>query len=136
MTGCDILSSARFAGLLQHRDGRSWWLFRRRRPRRGRCEWRRREWKLQSQQCEQRLLTRRQKARRAAPSSCSAGLRSRLQARGTEDATEIERRLSRATDEIEFALSARCFEYSVVNTEVEAAYDELKAIVLRVLGDA
>ena len=59
-----------------------------------------------------------------------------LQARGTEDATEIERRLSRATDEIEFALSARCFEYSVVNTEVEAAYDELKAIVLRVLGDA
>ena len=70
-----------------------------------------------------------------APPSLSA-LRSRLQARGTEDATEMERRLSRATDEIEFALSARCFEYSVVNTEVEAAYDELKAIVLRVLGDA
>lgn len=70
-----------------------------------------------------------------APPSLGA-LRSRLQARGTEDATEIERRLSRATDEIEFALSARCFEYSVVNTEVEAAYDELKAIVLRVLGDA
>ena len=70
-----------------------------------------------------------------APPSLGA-LRSRLQARGTEDATEVERRLSRATDEIEFALSARCFEYSVVNTEVEAAYDELKAIVLRVLGDA
>ena len=68
--------------------------------------------------------------------TAASALRSRLQARGTEDATEIERRLSRATDEIEFALSARCFEYSVVNTEVEAAYDELKAIVLRVLGDA
>lgn len=39
----------------------------------------------------------------------------------------MQRRLSRATDEIEFALSARCFEYSVVNTEVDTAYAELKA---------
>ena len=42
--------------------------------------------------------------------------------------------MPRARDEIEFALSARCFEASVVNDELETAYGELKALVLRELG--
>ena len=69
---------------------------------------------------------------RVAPPSLAA-LRSRLQQRGTEGATEIDRRLSRARDEIEFALSERCFEASVVNDDLDTAYEELKAIVLRAM---
>ena len=47
---------------------------------------------------------------------------------------EIDRRLKRARDEIEFALSARCFEQSVVNDDLDTAYAELKAIVVGALG--
>ena len=67
-----------------------------------------------------------------APPSLGA-LRSRLGARATEDVAEIDRRLKRARDEIEFALSARCFEYSVVNDDLDTAYAELKALVLDVV---
>ena len=62
-----------------------------------------------------------------------ASLKTRLANRGTEGPAEIEARLSRARDEIELALSARCFEQSVVNEEIETAYSELKAIVLGAL---
>ena len=47
--------------------------------------------------------------------------------------TFLHTALSRARDEIELALSARCFEQSVVNEEIETAYSELKAIVLGAL---
>lgn len=67
-----------------------------------------------------------------APPSLGA-LRSRLGARATEDAAEIDRRLKRARDEIEFALSARCFEYTVVNDDLDTAYAELKALVVDAL---
>ena len=55
-----------------------------------------------------------------APPSLGA-LRSRLGARATEDAAEIDRLLKRARDEIEFALSARCFENTVVNDDLDTA---------------
>jgi len=54
-------------------------------------------------------------------------LRGRLRGRGTEDSAEIERRISRAVEEIEFSLSARCFDKVVLNDDLDKAYRELKA---------
>jgi len=54
-------------------------------------------------------------------------LRTRLKRRGTEDPAEVERRISRAVEEIEFSLSARCFDKVVLNDDLDKAYEELKA---------
>ena len=50
-----------------------------------------------------------------APPSLDA-LRARLRGRGTEDSGEIEKRITRATQEIEFSLSARCLTRSSSTT--------------------
>ena len=56
-------------------------------------------------------------------------LRARLRGRGTEDNEQIEARIARATQEIEFSLTARCFDKIILNEEggLEAAYAELRA---------
>jgi len=54
-------------------------------------------------------------------------LRGRLRQRGTEDPKDMERRMSRAIEEIEFSLSARCFDKVVLNDDIQKAYVELKA---------
>ena len=56
-------------------------------------------------------------------------LRARLRARGTEDSTEVENRIQRAIGEIEFSLTARCFDKVVLNDELESAYQELKQAI-------
>ena len=53
-------------------------------------------------------------------------MRARLRGRGTEDSGEIEKRISRATQEIEFSLSARCFDKIVLNDDLDEAYETLK----------
>jgi len=63
-----------------------------------------------------------------APPSLDA-LRARLRGRGTEDSREIEKRISRATEEIEFSLTARCFDKIILNENLDQAYTELKAAV-------
>ena len=60
-----------------------------------------------------------------APPSLDA-LRERMRGRG-EASDEIERRIKRATDEIEFSLAARCFDKIVLNEDLEQAYTTLKA---------
>ena len=66
-----------------------------------------------------------------APPSLDA-LRARLRGRGTEDSGEIEKRITRATQEIEFSLSARCFDKIVLNDDLDDAYDALtKALAER-----
>jgi len=63
-----------------------------------------------------------------APPSLDA-LRARLRARGTELPEEVEKRISRATQEIEYSLSARCFDKILLNDDLEEAYDGLKAAI-------
>lgn len=53
-------------------------------------------------------------------------LRARLRARGTEDPREVEKRISRAVEEIEFSLSARCFDQVVINDDLEKAFADLR----------
>ena len=60
-----------------------------------------------------------------APPSLDA-LRARLRSRGTEDDVEIEQRIARATQEIEFSLSARCFDKIVLNDQLPDAFATLK----------
>ena len=60
-----------------------------------------------------------------APPSLDA-LRARLRARGTEDGREIERRVARATEEIEISLSARYFDKIILNDDLGEAYNTLK----------
>ena len=55
-------------------------------------------------------------------------LRARLRARGTEN-DEIERRMKRAMDEIQFSLSARCFDKIILNDNLDDAYAELKQAI-------
>jgi guanylate kinase len=54
-------------------------------------------------------------------------LRARLRQRGSEAQGDVEQRIARAVDEIEFSLSARCFDKVVLNDDFERAYAELKA---------
>jgi len=63
-----------------------------------------------------------------APPSLDA-LRARLRGRGTEESREIEKRISRATEEIEFSLTARCFDKIILNEDLDQAYTDLKAAV-------
>jgi guanylate kinase len=60
-----------------------------------------------------------------APPSLDA-LRARLRGRGAED---VEQGVSRATREIEAALSSRCFDRTVVNDDLAQAYAELCAVI-------
>lgn len=53
-------------------------------------------------------------------------LERRLTARGTDSPEKIQKRLLRAKVELE---SARCYDYLVINDTVEAAVDELRAIL-------
>ena len=61
-----------------------------------------------------------------APPSLDA-LRARLRARGTESSEQIEGRIARATREIEFSLTARCFDKIILNDDAELAYSTLKS---------
>ena len=63
-----------------------------------------------------------------APPSLDA-LRARLRKRGTEDGAEVEKRISRAMGEIEFSLSARCFDKTVLNDDLDDAFAQLKAAI-------
>ena len=54
-------------------------------------------------------------------------LRARLRQRGSEAQGDVEQRIARAVDEIEFSLSARCFDKVVLNDDFERAYAELMA---------
>jgi len=56
-------------------------------------------------------------------------LRARLRARGTEDSQQIERRIARAMTEIELSLSARCFDKTVLNEDLDTAYEEISAVI-------
>ena len=60
-----------------------------------------------------------------APPSLDA-LRARLRGRGTEDGDEIERRIQRATEEIEVSLTANYFDKIILNDDLEAAYSALR----------
>lgn len=62
-----------------------------------------------------------------APPSLDA-LRARLRTRG-DDGEDIEKRISRATQEIEYSLSARCFDKILLNDDLEEAYIGLKAAI-------
>jgi len=61
-------------------------------------------------------------------------LRARLRSRGTEPAEEIDRRVARARDEIEFALSTRYFEKTLVNDNLEQALNELRQSIDAAIG--
>ena len=63
-----------------------------------------------------------------APPSLDA-LRARLRARGTEKPEEVEKRIARATEEIEYSLSTRCFDKILLNDDLDACYDGLKAAI-------
>lgn len=63
-----------------------------------------------------------------APPSLDA-LRARLRARGTEQSADIEKRIGRAVEEIQFSLSARCFDKTILNDNLDEAYEELKQVV-------
>ena len=56
-------------------------------------------------------------------------LRARLRGRGTEDNDEISRRMSRALGEIEYALSSRVFDKTILNDELDECYAQLKAAI-------
>jgi len=58
-----------------------------------------------------------------------ASLRERLQSRGTEADDEIDRRVARAREEIEFSITTNYFDKTVVNDKLEAAYSELRAAI-------
>ena len=60
-----------------------------------------------------------------APPSLDA-LRARLRARGTEDGAEIERRIARATQEIEVSLTADYFDKIILNDNLDEAYAALR----------
>ena len=60
-----------------------------------------------------------------APPSLDA-LRERLSRRGTEAPDEIERRLARAVSEVEFALTDRGFDLTLINGDLDTAFDELR----------
>ena len=53
-------------------------------------------------------------------------LRARLRARGSEDSAEIERRITRATQEIEVSLTSDIFDKIVLNENLDEAYAGLK----------
>ena len=63
-----------------------------------------------------------------APPSFEA-IRSRLQERGTESSDEIEGRVARAREEIEFSLRSDCFDHVIVNDVLADAFSELDRIV-------
>ena len=60
-----------------------------------------------------------------APPSLDA-LRQRLTGRGTEAPDEVERRLARAVSEVEFALTDRGFDLTLINGDLDTAFDELR----------
>jgi len=53
-------------------------------------------------------------------------LRTRLRLRGTEDSDEIERRIARATQEIEISLTADYFSKIILNDDLDDSYAALK----------
>ena len=67
-----------------------------------------------------------QVARRAARAAVRRGWRARLRARGSEDSAEIERRITRATMEIEVSLTADFFDKIILNEDLDDAYAALK----------
>ncbi|KAL0574609.1 guanylate kinase [Marasmius crinis-equi] len=71
-----------------------------------------------------------------APPSLTA-LRQRLQNRGTETEASVQKRLSMALKEIEYAKEPKVHEVVIVNDDVERAYQTLKKLALgeKVVGD-
>lgn len=63
-----------------------------------------------------------------APPSLDA-LRARLRKRGTEQNEAIEERIARATTEIEYSLSARCFDKILLNDDFDETYAALKTAI-------
>ncbi|KDQ61651.1 hypothetical protein JAAARDRAFT_31115 [Jaapia argillacea MUCL 33604] len=70
------------------------------------------------------------------PPTLSA-LRTRLQGRGTEDATSIQKRLAIALKEIDFAKEPGVHDLVIVNDDIDRAYELFKRVALgeRVSGD-
>ena len=56
-------------------------------------------------------------------------LRARLRKRGTEQNEAIEERIARATTEIEYSLSARCFDKILLNDDFDETYAALKPAI-------
>jgi len=60
-----------------------------------------------------------------APPSLDA-LRGRLERTGVKDPSELDRRLARAREDIEFSLNSRTFDLIIVNDNLEYAYKQLR----------
>lgn len=69
-----------------------------------------------------------------APPSFDA-LQERLRARGSDSEADITRRVAAARSEMEYAATSGVFDVSVVNDDVERAYDELKRTLWLHLGE-
>jgi guanylate kinase len=67
-----------------------------------------------------------------------ASLRARLQKRGTENESSIQKRLETATREIQFAKEPHVHDIVIVNDDLERAYQLFKAVALgeEITGDA
>lgn len=57
-------------------------------------------------------------------------LRSRLEGRGTENPESLQRRLTQALAELEYAEQPGAHDMTIVNDDLDKAYDELKKFVL------
>lgn len=60
-----------------------------------------------------------------------ATLEERLRKRGTENEESIKKRLDAATAELEYASVERTYDHTVVNDELEEAYEKLKGILIQ-----
>lgn len=56
-------------------------------------------------------------------------LRKRLESRGTETIEEINKRVSRAKEEIKFSTNKEIFKFNVINVNVNDAINEIKDII-------